>query len=271
MNKFFGKEKSDIATFTHTISWCKQLQGPCRNVYVRTKENIPRSAVSLGSRPTCTILFLRPVSKERFSKSRRVMFSRSSCSQGTIFTSFSTISISTCISRKRKIHNPSKLSFVVNVKALSVCYVFTCMQIHIQFVPITVTVNAFSSEAVLLMSLWLKSCRLGYWVMLIKKVFEPNSSDVLEIFLTVGILQECGQDITCKTRFWGGGRGRNSFRLTQATLEQLTLQSKIYPTKKDRKLASKKNLRPFIMNFKWTPRQNFACALRRGMPSCTLI
>lgn len=90
------------------------------------EQNIPRSAVSLGSRPTCTILFLRPVSNERFSKSRRVMFSRSSCSQGTIFTSFSTISISTCISRKRKIHNPFKLGFVFKVKALSVCYRFTC-------------------------------------------------------------------------------------------------------------------------------------------------
>lgn len=62
------------------------------------------------------------------------------------------------------------------------------MQIHIQFVPIIVTVSVFSSEAALLMALWLKSSRSGFWVMLIKIVFEPNSSDVLEIFLAVGIL-----------------------------------------------------------------------------------
>lgn len=49
------------------------------------------------------------------------------------------------------------------------------------------------------MPLWLKSSRLGYWETLIKKGFEPTNSDILETFLTVGILQEC-EDMTCKTR-----------------------------------------------------------------------
>lgn len=88
------------------------------------------------------------------------------------------------------------------------------MQIHIQFIPVIVTISVFSSEAALLMCLWLKSSRLGYWVTLMKKVFEPKSSDVLEIFLTVGKLQECGQDITCKTRLRRG----NSFKLKHKQL-----------------------------------------------------
>lgn len=50
--------------------------------------------VSLGRRSTCTILLRRPVSKERLRRRRRVTFKRSSCSQGTSFTSFSTVSIS---------------------------------------------------------------------------------------------------------------------------------------------------------------------------------
>lgn len=83
-------------TFQHRAPFSSDAGNP-KHHWHEFPKSIPRSAVSLGSRPTWTILFLSPVSKDRFSKSRRVIFSRSSCSQGIIFTSFSTISISTYV------------------------------------------------------------------------------------------------------------------------------------------------------------------------------
>ncbi len=60
--------------------------------------------MSLGSKPTCTILVRRPESKERLRRSRRVTFIRSSCSHGTRRASFSTVSISAYYKHTSEIH-----------------------------------------------------------------------------------------------------------------------------------------------------------------------
>lgn len=60
--------------------------------------------MSLGSKPTCTILVRRPVSKERLWRSRRVTFIMSSCSHGTRRASFSTVSISAYYKRTSEVH-----------------------------------------------------------------------------------------------------------------------------------------------------------------------
>lgn len=57
------------------------------------------------------------------------------------------------------------------------------------FVPATVTVNTFSSQAASLTSLRLKYSRSVYCVMLILKN-QPNSLDALEIFPMIRILEE---------------------------------------------------------------------------------
>lgn len=83
--------------------------------------------------------------------------------------------------------------------------------------------------------------------MYIKKVFELNSSDVLEIFLTVGILQECGQDITCKTRLGVG----NSFKPSNPGATDIRVKE--IPNKKRQKIGIQKEFETFHYEFQMNP------------------
>lgn len=57
---------------------------------------LPSSEESLGTRPACTIWLRSDVSKERFSRRRKVVLRSSSCSWGSSRASLSTAAISAC-------------------------------------------------------------------------------------------------------------------------------------------------------------------------------
>lgn len=136
-------------------------------------EELPSRAVSLGSKPTCTILVRRPVSKERLRRSRRVTFIRSSCSHGTRRASFSTVSISAYYKHASEIHiihsvRVERISYIklLNIVSFENSLVWRNKQNHLCcsynrqiFSPTCVLWGIFKAKSLFLLSttrIWLR-------------------------------------------------------------------------------------------------------------------